>query len=100
MGVENDIFWSEKGSGFGETGGTPPLRIPKSKAPTWGKYWYFFLWYWQQLIILLNSAFVLSEEYYYKDRGEAEADNTLQNLHNSLDDKKAKFNNSFIIHSK
>ena len=36
MGVENDIFWSEKGSGNGETGGTPPLRIPKSKAPTWG----------------------------------------------------------------
>ena len=23
MGVENGIFWSEKGSGFGETGGTP-----------------------------------------------------------------------------
>ena len=46
------------------------------------------------------SAFVLSEEYYYKDRGEAEADNTLQNLLNSSDDKKAKFNNSFIIHSK
>ena len=38
MGVENDILGSEKGSGFEETGGTPPLRIPKSKAPTWGKY--------------------------------------------------------------
>ena len=42
MGVENDIFWSEKGSGFGEAGCTPPLRIPKSKAPT----------YWQQLRII------------------------------------------------
>ena len=29
-GVENDIFWSEIGSGFGEPGGTPPPRIPRS----------------------------------------------------------------------
>ena len=28
--VENDIFWSEIGSGFGEAGGTPPPRIPRS----------------------------------------------------------------------
>ena len=26
-GVENDTFWSEIGSGFGELGGTPPPRI-------------------------------------------------------------------------
>ena len=26
-GVENDICWSEMGSGFGEPGGTPPPRI-------------------------------------------------------------------------
>ena len=26
-GVENDIFWSEIGSGFGEPGGTPPIKI-------------------------------------------------------------------------
>ena len=26
-GVENDIFWSEIGSGFKEPGGTPPPRI-------------------------------------------------------------------------
>ena len=26
-GVKNDIFWSEIGSGFGESGGTPPPRI-------------------------------------------------------------------------
>ena len=26
--VENYIFWSEIGSGFGEPGGTPPPRIP------------------------------------------------------------------------
>ena len=32
-GVENYIFWSEVGSGFGEPGGTPPLRIPKSTFP-------------------------------------------------------------------
>ena len=29
-GVENDIFWSEIGSGFGDPGGTPPSRIPRS----------------------------------------------------------------------
>ena len=29
-GVENDIFWSEIGSGFGKPGGTPPPRIPRS----------------------------------------------------------------------
>ena len=33
-------------------------------------------------------------------RGEAEADNTLWDLHNSSYDTKAKFNNCFIIHSK
>ena len=26
----NDIFWYEIGSGFGELGGTPPPRIPRS----------------------------------------------------------------------
>ena len=30
MGVKNDIFWSEIGSGFGEPGSTLPPRIPKS----------------------------------------------------------------------
>lgn len=29
-GVENDIFWSEMGSGFVEPGGTPPPRIHRS----------------------------------------------------------------------
>ena len=32
-GVENDIFWSDIGSGFGELGGTPPPRIPRSNPP-------------------------------------------------------------------
>ena len=32
-GVENYIFWSEIGSGFEETDGTPPPRIPRSTAP-------------------------------------------------------------------
>ena len=32
-GVKNDIFWSERGSGFGEPGGTPPPRIPRSNPP-------------------------------------------------------------------
>ena len=27
-GVENDIFWSQIGSGFGEPGGTPPQQFP------------------------------------------------------------------------
>ena len=31
--MENDIFWSEIGSGFGEPGGTPPSRIPRSTPP-------------------------------------------------------------------
>ena len=30
MGVENDIFWSEIGSGFGEPGGTSPPRITRT----------------------------------------------------------------------
>ena len=29
-GMENDIFWSEIGSGFGELGGTPPPKITRS----------------------------------------------------------------------
>ena len=33
MGVENDIFWSEIGSGFGGPGGTPPQRIPEINPP-------------------------------------------------------------------
>ena len=33
MGVENDIFWSEIGSGFGEPGVTPLLRISRSTPP-------------------------------------------------------------------
>ena len=33
MGVENDIFWSEIGSGFGEPGGTPAPKIPRRTLP-------------------------------------------------------------------
>ena len=38
----------------------------------------------------------------YGDRGgcTASTDNTLRDLHDSLYDKKAEFNNRFIIHSK
>ena len=32
-GVENGIFWSEIGSGFGEPGGTPLPKIPRSTPP-------------------------------------------------------------------
>ena len=32
-GVENGIFWSEIGSGFGEPDGTPIPNIPKSATP-------------------------------------------------------------------
>ena len=31
--MENYIFWSEIGSGFGEPGGTPPPRIPRHTSP-------------------------------------------------------------------
>ena len=30
MGVENDLFWCEIRSGFGEWGGTPTSRISRS----------------------------------------------------------------------
>jgi len=29
-GLENGIFWSEIGSGFGDVGGTPPPKISRS----------------------------------------------------------------------
>jgi len=29
-GMGNGIFWSEIGSGFGDAGGTPPPKIPRS----------------------------------------------------------------------
>ena len=32
-GVENGICWSEIGSGFGDAGGTPPPKIPRSTPP-------------------------------------------------------------------
>jgi len=32
-GVGNGIFWSEIGSGFGDAGGTPPPKIPRSTPP-------------------------------------------------------------------
>ena len=35
----------------------------------------------------------------YSQRSRAEVDNTLRDLQNSSDPKKAKFNNCFIIHS-
>ena len=33
MGVENDIFRSEIGSGFGGPGGTPPQTILENNPP-------------------------------------------------------------------
>ena len=33
MGVKNDMFSSQIGSGFGEPGGTPLPRIPRSTPP-------------------------------------------------------------------
>ena len=32
-GEGNGIFWSNIGSGFGESGGTPSARIPRSTPP-------------------------------------------------------------------
>ena len=46
----------------------------------------------------MNEAEYLMKN--YGDRGAAEADNTLRDLHNSSYDTKAEFNNCFIIHSK
>jgi len=36
-GVGNGIFWSEIGSGFGDTGGTPPPKISTSTHPPPGE---------------------------------------------------------------
>jgi len=36
-GVENGIFWSEIGSGFGDAGGTPTPNNPRSTPPPPGK---------------------------------------------------------------
>lgn len=33
MGMKNDLFWTEIGSGFEKLGGTPALRIPMSTPP-------------------------------------------------------------------
>ena len=33
MGMGNGIFWSEIGSRFGDSGGTPPPKIPRSIPP-------------------------------------------------------------------
>ena len=35
-GMGNGIFWSEIGSGFGDSGGTPPPKIPRSTPPPSG----------------------------------------------------------------
>ena len=35
-GVENGICWSEIGSGIGDSGGTPPPKIPRSTPPRGG----------------------------------------------------------------
>jgi len=32
-GVGNGSFWSKIGSGFGDVGGTPPPKIPRSYPP-------------------------------------------------------------------
>ena len=38
-GVNNDIFWSEIGSEFGEPGGTLLPRIPRGTSTgTWGSF--------------------------------------------------------------
>ena len=77
----------------------------------WHKHTKIILWSWclhQGLvsIILYNNYLMrhrLSSEELWRSRRVllAEVDNTLWDLHNySSDDKKAKFNNCFIIHSK
>ena len=54
--MENDTFWSEIGSGFGEPGGIPPPRIPRiiprdsrqQEKPNGEDYWmlakFYILW--------------------------------------------------------
>ena len=44
--MQNEIFWSEIASGFGEPGGTPPPRIPRSTPPeaAINLEYFFLLW--------------------------------------------------------
>ena len=56
MGVENDIFWSEIGLGFGELGSTPSTRIPRSTSPGLTIHLCLFECGIILLIILLPSA--------------------------------------------
>ena len=57
-------------------------------------------------LVSTNQQLLNETEYHlkkYGDRGgcyTASADNTLRDLHNSSVDRKAEFNNFFIIHSK
>ena len=50
MGVENGMFRSEIGSGFEDTGGTPPPRIPRSTPP--GHHTYNLIVLGQGILIL------------------------------------------------
>ena len=57
-------------------------------------------------LVCTNQQLLNETEYHLKNYGDrggcytASAGNTLRGLHNSSDDRKAEFNNFFIIHSK
>ena len=55
-GVGNGLFGSESGSGFGDVGGTPPPKIPRSTSPR-----HFchpeILQFWKTISILYTKSY-------------------------------------------
>ena len=60
MGVENDIFWSEKGSGFGETLMHTPTKNSQEQSPyllaTINDYWIPLSYYLKNIIIKIEET--------------------------------------------
>ena len=60
MGMKNDTFWSEIGSGFKELGNTSPPRIPRSTPPPLlagikaSNYYFFILCHRHNLTLVSN----------------------------------------------
>ena len=55
-GEGNGIFWSNIGSGFGESGGTPSARIPRSTPPPGLIYFPIFTTIMTNYVYLKTSA--------------------------------------------
>ena len=77
-GVENAMFWSEIGSGFGEPGGTPPPMILRSTAPSLVLLTSFFFFFGQLFVSnltflqflghlnILTFIIIFTKRFYYE----------------------------------